>query len=68
MKRFVRTAARDDIRRQFRHYLVQEDAPEVAWKFLDAAEEAIRFVVHNPQLGSPKFFPNKTLKGFAPGR
>lgn len=63
MKRFVRTAAQDDIRRQFRYYLVHEDAPEVAWKFLDAAEEAIQFVVRNPQLGSPRFFPNKTLKG-----
>jgi plasmid stabilization system protein ParE len=60
VKRFVRTAAQDDIRRQFRYYLVHEEAPEIAWKFLDAAEGAIQFVVRNPQLGSPRFFPNKT--------
>ena len=63
MKRFVRAAAQDDIQRQFRYYLVHEDASEVAWKFLDAAEESIQFVVRNPQLGSPRFLPNKTLKG-----
>ena len=63
MKRFVRTAAQGDIRRQFRYYLVHEEAPEIAWKFLDAAEGAIQFVVRNPQLGSPRFFLNKTLKG-----
>ena len=63
MKRVIRTAAEDDICRQFRYYLVDQDAPQIAWKFLDAVEEAIRTVVRYPRIGSLRFFPNKKLQG-----
>lgn len=58
MKRFVRSAARQDIQRQFRYYLVEEDAPEVAMRFMDAIEEALAAIVRSPGVGSPRFFSN----------
>jgi hypothetical protein len=37
----IRSAARDDILKQFRYYLVDQDKPEVAVRFLVAVEKTI---------------------------
>ena len=58
MKRFVRPAAREDMQRQFRYYLVELDVPEVALRFLDSVEDAIRVIIRNPGIGSQRPFPN----------
>lgn len=63
MKRFVRSAARDDILRQFRYYLIEQKVPDVALQFLAAAEEAIRAVTNDPGIGSPRSFPEAKLAG-----
>jgi hypothetical protein len=36
MKHVIRPCARDDIIRQFRWYLIEQDASEAAFRFLDA--------------------------------
>ena len=41
MKRIIRSAARDDILRQFRYYLVDQARPEVAHRFVEAVEKTI---------------------------
>lgn len=58
MKRFVRSAARRDIQRQFSYYLVERDAPEVALRFLDAAEEALKTIGRDPAIGAPRSVAN----------
>jgi plasmid stabilization system protein ParE len=45
VKRFFRPAAREDMQRQFRYYLVELDVPEVALRFLDSVEDAIRVII-----------------------
>jgi len=54
VKRFVRSAARRDIQRQLRYYLVDLNAPEVALRFQDSVEEAMRVIGRNPAIGSPR--------------
>ena len=54
MKSVIRPQARDDIIRQFRWYLVNKDAPETAFRFLNAVDEAVAHVVRMPNLGAPK--------------
>jgi plasmid stabilization system protein ParE len=46
------------MQRQFRYYLVELDAPEVAVRFLDSVEDAFRVIIRNPGIGSQRPFPN----------
>jgi len=55
VRRSVRSSARDDIQRQFRYFLVTQDAPEAALRFLDSVEAAI---AAGPDIGSPRSLPN----------
>ncbi len=68
MKIVYRQAARDDVTRQFRYYLVNLDLPEVASRFREAVRttaEAIRerprsappCGLHNPQLRNLRSWP-----------
>jgi plasmid stabilization system protein ParE len=50
----IRPRARDDIIRQFRWYLVQQDAADAAYRFLDALEESVQQLLHMPHMGAPK--------------
>jgi plasmid stabilization system protein ParE len=59
----IRPRARDDIIRQFRWYLVQQDAPEVAYRFVDAVEESIEQLIRMPHMGAPKALRNSALEG-----
>jgi len=62
VKHFIRPAARDDIVRQFRYYLL-EDALEAATRFLDAIDESIEAICRMPHLGAPKALKNPLLAG-----
>jgi len=59
----IRSAARDDILRQFAWYLDEKGSPQIARRFLEAVEKAIDRISTNPRIGSPKFFENPALKG-----
>jgi len=61
LKPVILPAARDDILRQFRYYLVEQDKPKVAERFLSAAR---RTTVHpDPQGGAPKRLSREALRG-----
>lgn len=62
MKHVIRPAAKDDIIRQFRYYLLQ-DALDVATRFLDAVDEAIEAICQMPHMGASTQFKNPTLSG-----
>lgn len=63
MKRVIRPAARDDILRQYRYYLVSEDAPAVAQRFLKAVRAAMNHVCRLPRSGPVKERHNPKLAG-----
>lgn len=62
MKSVIRPAARDDIIRQYRHYLVEAGVPEVAERFLESVEQSIGAITRRPELGAPKLLPSKALR------
>ncbi len=62
MKHIIRSAARDDIIRQFRYYLVDQDKPEVAERFLGAVQRTIEEIVRTPNGGAPKRLSNEALR------
>lgn len=63
MKVYVRTAAREDILRQYRYYLVEKDAAQAALRFLDAVESVVDTLCRTPEIGSPKRLANPLLAG-----
>jgi plasmid stabilization system protein ParE len=58
-----RTAAREDILRQFRYYLIEKDIPDVARRFLDAVESAVDLLCRTQGIGAPKQIANPLLAG-----
>jgi toxin ParE1/3/4 len=63
VKHVIRPAARDDIVRQFRYYLVEQDAPPVANRFLASVERTIDNILQAPKAGAPKQLSNAALAG-----
>ena len=61
MKHVIRSAASDDIIRQFRYYLVDQDRPQVASRFLEAVQRTINDIVRMPNGGAPKILSNEAL-------
>jgi len=59
----IRPRARDDIIRQSRWYLIEKDAPEVAFRFLDAVEESVEQLLRMPNMGQTKTLRNSALSG-----
>jgi len=59
----IRPRARDDIIRQFRWYLVDRDARDPAFRFLDAVDESVERLRAMPELGTPKVLRNAALAG-----
>lgn len=57
MNRVIRPAARADIIRQFRYYLLDRQAPDAALRFLDSVEKTIGEVVRHPAAGAPRRMP-----------
>ena len=63
MKRVIRTAAREDILRQYKYYLFDENAEPVAQRFVEAGQAAIDQVCKRPGIGVPKPLANRKLTG-----
>ena len=63
MKHTIRPAASDDILRQFRYYLVNQDRPEVANRFVKAMDKAVEKILRTPNAGAPKQLSNPSLAG-----
>lgn len=63
MNSVIRPRARDDIIRQFRWYLVEQDAPDAAIRFLDAVDESVEQLLRMPPMGTPKPLRNPALAG-----
>ena len=63
MKVYVRSAAREDILRQYFYYLVEKDAVRAAEKFLAAAQSAIESLCKMSAAGAPKLLENSKLAG-----
>ena len=59
MKVSYRQSARDDFVRQFRHYLIVVDLPEVAIRFRDAVRQTVQSLSQHPLVG-PRYFSSKT--------
>jgi len=63
LKARILPAARDDILRQYRYYLVQQDKPEVAERFLSAVRKTMEGIIRTPQGGAPKRLSREGLRG-----
>jgi toxin ParE1/3/4 len=63
VKLVIQPAAREDILRQYRYYLIEKDAEATAERFLDAARAAMEFVFRRPAAGVHKKLNNPILRG-----
>ncbi|MEO8725386.1 MAG: type II toxin-antitoxin system RelE/ParE family toxin [Acidobacteriaceae bacterium] len=63
MKFIVRSAANDDVLRQYRFYLIEKGAGSAAQRFLEAVQHAFRQICLHPEIGTPKPLKNRTLAG-----
>jgi plasmid stabilization system protein ParE len=61
VKCYIRPAARDDLLRQYRYLLLDQESPIAAEKFLAAAERAVRQICQRPNIGTPKPLKNPRL-------
>jgi Plasmid stabilisation system protein. len=68
VKLVIRPAAREDILRQYRYYLIEQDAEAAAERFLDAARAAMEYVFRRPGVGTPRVFRTAALQGLRRGR
>jgi toxin ParE1/3/4 len=60
---YIRTAAREDILRQYFYYMVEKDAARAAERFLEAVQSAIEMLCQMPGAGAPKILENRALTG-----
>jgi toxin ParE1/3/4 len=60
---FIRTAAREDILRQYFYYMIEKDAVRAAERFLDAVQSATEMLCRMPRAGAPKILGNPLLSG-----
>jgi len=63
VKAVIRPGAQDDILRQFRWYLVEQDAAEAAFRFVEAVEASVEQLLRMPNIGAPREHRNPALKG-----
>jgi toxin ParE1/3/4 len=61
VKHVIRSTASDDIIRQFRYYLVDQNNPQVAGRFLEAVQKTINDIIRMPNGGAPKLLSNPAL-------
>lgn len=62
MNPVIRPRAQDDIIRQFRWYLVEKDAPDAAFRFVEV-EASVKHLLRMPNMGTPRELRNPALKG-----
>jgi plasmid stabilization system protein ParE len=60
---YLRTAAREDILRQYSYYLIEKNAALAADRFLEAMQSAIEMLCRNPEAGAPRLLLNPILAG-----
>ena len=63
MRGSIGPAARDDILRQYRYLLIEEDNPDLAQRFLAAVQTTVRKICQRPGIGAPKLIDNAKLAG-----
>ena len=63
MRPVILPAARDDILRQFRYYLVDQGDAQVADRFLSAVRKTVNLIARTPQGGAPKRLSLEALRG-----
>lgn len=63
MKGFIGQAARDDILRQYRYLLIEQDSLAVAQRFMAAVQSSITRICQRPGIGAPKAIDNPRLAG-----
>ena len=62
VKVLYRQTASDDIVRQFRYYLVDADAPEIAVRFREAVKRTIQSLAQSPHVGPRYSSSNPRLR------
>lgn len=62
MKVFYQQSAADDVVRQFRYYLVTQDLPRIAIRFLDAVRRTVDDLPKHPQIGPRYSTANRQLQ------
>ncbi len=62
MKSVIRSTARQDILNQF-FYLIDQNVPHVAERFIDAVDETIAKLTKRPRIGAPKKLKDPRLEG-----
>ena len=62
MRVTYREAARDDVTRQLRYYLVTLDSPAVAIRFREAVRKTAKALSLNPRIAPPYLLPNPQLR------
>ena len=62
MKITYRQASLDDVTRQFRYYLVEQDVPEVAIRFKEAVRKSVNAISAQPAIAPPFILRNPELK------
>jgi plasmid stabilization system protein ParE len=63
VKKVIRPRAQDDILRQFRWYLIEQDAPDAAFRFMEAVEASVEQLLSMPYIGAPRELRNQALEG-----
>jgi toxin ParE1/3/4 len=63
VKPVIRPAARDDILRQFRYYLLDQNLPNLAERFLTAVRKSIDEIARMPAAGAPRRLSREALRG-----
>jgi toxin ParE1/3/4 len=56
-------AAREDILRQYRYYLIEKNAEQAAQRFLAAVQIAMATISRHPGIGTPKSLNHPALDG-----
>lgn len=61
MKVTYRKASQDDVTRQFRYYLVDQNLPEVAIRFRAAVKKTVKALSRQPKIAPPYILRNPEL-------
>ncbi|MGA8026830.1 MAG: type II toxin-antitoxin system RelE/ParE family toxin [Bryobacteraceae bacterium] len=62
MKITYHQAARDDLIRQFRYYMIEQNVPEVAIRFREAVRTTVKAISRQPAIAPPCILRNPELR------
>lgn len=63
MNEVISPGARDDITQQFRWYLIEQDAADVAFRFVEAVEKSVQQLLLMPHMGARIELKKSALAG-----